>query len=157
MAALSLVPLLEVAWADERMEVRERQAILAGAQASGLQAGSASCALLEGWLDQRPAPALFTAWQAYVKALVATLDADAKEALKAELLGRAHGGRRRRWGRPRTWEPDLQGRTGQVDGVRTSVCVIGPTRPAGAKEIFGFDKQFEDAGYHRLEPSTEWK
>jgi predicted nucleic acid-binding protein len=25
------------------------------------------------------------------------------------------------------------------------------------KEIFGFDKQFEDAGYHRLEPSTEWK
>jgi hypothetical protein len=89
-AALSLVPLLEVAWADERMEVRERQAILAGAQATGLQAGSASYALLEGWLDQRPAPALFTAWQAYVKALVATLDADAKAALKAELLGRAH-------------------------------------------------------------------
>lgn len=25
------------------------------------------------------------------------------------------------------------------------------------KEIFGFDKQFVEAGYHRLEPSTEWK
>lgn len=25
------------------------------------------------------------------------------------------------------------------------------------QDIFGFDKQFEDAGYHRLEPSTEWK
>jgi predicted nucleic acid-binding protein len=25
------------------------------------------------------------------------------------------------------------------------------------KDIFGFDKQFEDAGYSRLEPSTEWK
>jgi predicted nucleic acid-binding protein len=25
------------------------------------------------------------------------------------------------------------------------------------KEIFGFDKQFEDAGYHRLEPSTDWQ
>jgi hypothetical protein len=24
-------------------------------------------------------------------------------------------------------------------------------------EIFGFDKQFEDTGYKRLEPSTEWK
>jgi predicted nucleic acid-binding protein len=24
-------------------------------------------------------------------------------------------------------------------------------------DIFGFDKQFEDAGYHRLTPSTEWK
>jgi hypothetical protein len=26
-----------------------------------------------------------------------------------------------------------------------------------ARDIFGFDKQFADAGYHRLEPSTEWK
>jgi predicted nucleic acid-binding protein len=25
------------------------------------------------------------------------------------------------------------------------------------KDIFGFDKQFEDAGYHRLKPSTKWK
>ena len=24
----------------------------------------------------------------------------------------------------------------------------------GTKEIFGFDKQFEDAGYRRLEPAT---
>jgi predicted nucleic acid-binding protein len=27
----------------------------------------------------------------------------------------------------------------------------------GTKDIFGFDKQFADAGYTRLEPSTEWK
>ena len=27
----------------------------------------------------------------------------------------------------------------------------------GTKDIFGFDKQFEDAGYHRLTPSTDWK
>ena len=24
-------------------------------------------------------------------------------------------------------------------------------------DIFGFDKQFEEVGYHRLEPSTDWK
>jgi predicted nucleic acid-binding protein len=24
-------------------------------------------------------------------------------------------------------------------------------------DIFGFDKQFEDTGYHRLTPSTDWK
>ena len=24
-------------------------------------------------------------------------------------------------------------------------------------DIFGFDKQFQEAGYHRLEPSTDWK
>ena len=27
----------------------------------------------------------------------------------------------------------------------------------GTKDIFGFDKQFEEAGYHRLEPSIDWK
>jgi predicted nucleic acid-binding protein len=26
----------------------------------------------------------------------------------------------------------------------------------GTKDIFGFDKQFEEAGYTRLEPSTAW-
>ena len=88
-AALSLIPLLEVAWADEQMEAKERQAILTGAQDAGLQAGSASYELLEGWLKQRPAPALFAAWKAYVKALATTLDADANKALKADLLGRA--------------------------------------------------------------------
>ncbi len=89
LAALSLVPLIEVAWADGRMESKERQAILTGAQTAGLAIGSASYQLLEGWLNQPPAPALFNAWQVYVKALVSTLDADAREALKADLLGRA--------------------------------------------------------------------
>jgi predicted nucleic acid-binding protein len=27
----------------------------------------------------------------------------------------------------------------------------------GTKDIFGFDKQFEEAGYTRLEPSMEWQ
>jgi predicted nucleic acid-binding protein len=27
----------------------------------------------------------------------------------------------------------------------------------GTRDIFGFDKQFADAGYRRLEPSTDWK
>jgi predicted nucleic acid-binding protein len=27
----------------------------------------------------------------------------------------------------------------------------------GTKDIFGFDMRFVEAGYHRLEPSTEWK
>jgi hypothetical protein len=40
-------------------------------------------------LEQRPDATLCTAWQAYVQALVATLDVKAREALKTELLGRA--------------------------------------------------------------------
>ena len=27
----------------------------------------------------------------------------------------------------------------------------------GTKDVFGFDMQFVEAGYQRLEPSTEWQ
>jgi predicted nucleic acid-binding protein len=39
----------------------------------------------------------------------------------------------------------------------TDCLVMTVADEYGTKDIFGFDKQFEDAGYHRLEPSTEWK
>jgi predicted nucleic acid-binding protein len=39
----------------------------------------------------------------------------------------------------------------------TDCLIMAMADDYGTKEIFGFDKQFEDAGYHRLTPSTEWK
>ena len=88
-AALALIPLIEVAWADGTIEAKERQAILSAAQAAGLSEGSASYQLLEGWLTNRPASTLLAAWKDYVAALTATLDAAAKMTLKQDLLGRA--------------------------------------------------------------------
>jgi uncharacterized protein len=39
----------------------------------------------------------------------------------------------------------------------TDCMVMAVADDYGTKDIFGFDKQFENAGYHRLEPSVEWK
>jgi predicted nucleic acid-binding protein len=39
----------------------------------------------------------------------------------------------------------------------TDCMVMAIADEYGTKDIFGFDKQFENAGYHRLEPSTEWE
>ena len=39
----------------------------------------------------------------------------------------------------------------------TDCLIMAVADEYGTKDIFGFDKQFEDAGYQRLEPSTEWK
>jgi predicted nucleic acid-binding protein len=39
----------------------------------------------------------------------------------------------------------------------TDCIVMAVADDYGTKDIFGFDKQFVDAGYNRLEPSTEWK
>jgi predicted nucleic acid-binding protein len=39
----------------------------------------------------------------------------------------------------------------------TDCFVMALADEYGTRDIFGFDKQFADAGYHQLEPSTEWK
>lgn len=87
LAALSLVPLVEVAWADGTMDDSERSAILSAAADSGLSAESAS--LLDGWLATQPSNQVLSAWKNYVSALTNTMDASARDSLKQELLSRA--------------------------------------------------------------------
>src|SRR5512134_3789674 len=65
LAALTLIPLVEVAWADGKMDARERDAILRGAESSGIQPGSPSYGLLEIWTQDRPAPELLESWRKY--------------------------------------------------------------------------------------------
>lgn len=87
--ALSLVPLVEVAWADGRMDAKEREAVLAAAEAGGIISGSPSWLLLEDWLSRRPDGRLLEAWGEYTVAICAELRPPAREALKSEILGRA--------------------------------------------------------------------
>ena len=87
LAALSLLPLVEVAWADGDMDERERKAILSAAADTGLSTGSA--ALLDGWLVIQLGSSILAAWKAYVSALTGNMDAVAKDNLRQELLRRA--------------------------------------------------------------------
>jgi hypothetical protein len=87
--ALAVVPLVEVAWANGRVEDKERRAVLAGAEANGIAAGSPSHQLLEGWLAVRPDGRLLQAWGEYIVGLCANLDPAAKHLLRDEVMGRA--------------------------------------------------------------------
>jgi len=87
--ALSLVPLVEVAWADGRVEDAEKQAILAAATAAGLEESSTGHKLLASTLSQRPQAGLRTMWRQYVTSICTTLSAEARDALEAELLQQA--------------------------------------------------------------------
>jgi hypothetical protein len=89
LAALTLIPLVEVAWADDRMEKQERQAVLAGAESTGIAVGSPSHGLLKLWLDDRPAPDLFYAWREFIQALCTQLSADERLRLRENVVGRA--------------------------------------------------------------------
>ena len=89
-AALSIVPLVEVAWADGSLDTKERRAILDRARDSGIAPGSTEHSLLEAWLDRRPEPKLLTAWTHMVQGMAEQLGPDGTARLKASLLERAH-------------------------------------------------------------------
>jgi hypothetical protein len=86
-AALSLVPLIQVAWADGAVQDNERTAILQGAHGKGLDKGSPGYELLESWLAKRPSDELIDAWEAYIKALVGQLSDEQNRLLKNQIVG----------------------------------------------------------------------
>jgi len=86
-AALSLVPLIQVAWADGKIQDNERTAILQGAHGKGLEKGTAGYELLQEWLTKPPKEDLFTAWEAYIKSLTAQLNDEQNRLLKNQIIG----------------------------------------------------------------------
>lgn len=88
-AALALVPLVEVAWADGTLDARERRAVLDRARESGLAAGSTEQALLEAWLGRRPDAKLLTAWIHMVRGMCEQMGPDEAARLRTSLLERA--------------------------------------------------------------------
>lgn len=89
LAAIALVPLVAVAWADGAIDARERAAVLSGAAEGGLKAGDVGYQLLEKWLEAAPPASLLTAWKGYVAAITAPMDHATKRVLQEQLLNRA--------------------------------------------------------------------
>jgi len=89
LAALSLAPLVQVAWADGDVKAAERDAILKAAADTGISPDDDSAKLLKTWLDERPDDALFQAWKDYVGALAEKLDDTTMTALRDDVVGRA--------------------------------------------------------------------
>jgi len=88
MAALSIVPLVEVAWADGEIQSNERDAILKAAAEGGIEPGSDNFELLGNWLNSRPGPDLLETWKTYAQALEERLDSVVGNELKVRLMTR---------------------------------------------------------------------
>ena len=89
LTAVSLIPLVSVAWCDASMEPKEKETVLNAATSAGLEKGSASSDLLGSWLSNRPGDDLLDAWKAYVGVLKESLDETAFGQLKASVLNRS--------------------------------------------------------------------
>ncbi len=87
-AAMAVVPLVLVAWADGAVQPREREAILAAAESFGVTTQDGRYPMLEFWLNKKPGPEILDAWKLYVAALCKELSAEEVAELKHDLLDR---------------------------------------------------------------------
>lgn len=89
LVAFSLVPLVEVAWADGEIQPKERDAIIKAAIERGVEDGSPTCTLLRNWLKTKPDAKLLEVWKGYIDELKASLGERSKGHLKTGTMGRA--------------------------------------------------------------------
>jgi len=89
LAAVALIPIIEVAWCDGTVAPEERDAVLNAAVAHGIHEDSASYALLQRWLDERPDPQIIAAWKEYVHELARISPKETIAAMKKNMVDRA--------------------------------------------------------------------
>jgi len=89
LTALTIAPIVLMAWRKGVVQPAERNAILRVAGERGIQPGSPQWKLVETWLDSRPHASLQSAWVGYVKALRAKLPPADFAALRADFIARA--------------------------------------------------------------------
>ena len=89
LVAFTLVPLVEVAWADGEIQPKEREAILKAAMERGVEDGSPTCTLLRNWLQTPPDPVLLETWRGYIEELMGAIGERARDHLKSSSIGRA--------------------------------------------------------------------
>lgn len=89
LAAMSIAPLVLVAWSDGSIDTKEHEAIASGAEKAGIKPGTTAYQLLQGWLTEKPDESLKDAWVDYTKAVCEKLQAGDKVKLSEQVLGRS--------------------------------------------------------------------
>ena len=88
-AALALVPMVAVAWADGDIGEDEETALLRAAEHAGLARDSAAYRLFAGWLKDEPSASLMERWEGYAHDLMAAMNPPTRRAFREDVLGRA--------------------------------------------------------------------
>lgn len=86
LASLSLIPLVEVAWADGNVDTKEKELVLSCAIKMGFPKGGPDYEILSQWMTHRPSVELLDAWIHYIQGLCEKLTGEEKGELKKELI-----------------------------------------------------------------------
>ena len=87
--ALSLAPLICMAWADGSLTQDQHTAALKAAMAEEIGKDTPSFLFFEAMLSHGPDPKLMEIWRSYIASLLKHLDARASELIRSSLLDRA--------------------------------------------------------------------
>jgi hypothetical protein len=85
-AALCLVPVIEVAWADGSIDARELEAFVKGAEKNGSET---SLRIIQAWLRKKPDDALLQAWRHYVTGLRGIMEKEVHTQLCRDIMKHA--------------------------------------------------------------------
>jgi hypothetical protein len=88
LAAVAMIPLVEVAWVDGSISAEERNAVLNAAAAEGIGANGAAYELLQAWLGERPDPNILIAWKDYVREVSRLMPREVVAELKRMMIQR---------------------------------------------------------------------
>jgi len=89
LATLSIIPLIEVAWAGGKIDDQQRAAVLKSAESLGIFGTHIDLGLFEHWLRNQPPKGMIESWIYYMQGLCQLLDDSERRALKSDLLHRA--------------------------------------------------------------------
>jgi len=84
--AVVLIPLVFVAWADGKLDEREKKAILAAARDRGVAAEETGRRLLASALEHPPDPKLLVLWKRFAKRLWGRFTADERWQMRKHVL-----------------------------------------------------------------------
>jgi hypothetical protein len=90
LGAVTLIPMVEVAWCDGNVADEERDAVLNAANGQGIRSDSASYELLSHWLSERPDAKIIGAWKEYVHEMARIMPKDSLASLKKNMLDRVN-------------------------------------------------------------------
>jgi hypothetical protein len=85
----SMIPVLEVVWADGEVQAAERVVIINALKESGVREDGPAFEMLDRWLQQPPEPKLLPLWKQYTQALMQELTPEAREGVKQTVLKHA--------------------------------------------------------------------
>jgi hypothetical protein len=89
LASLSLIPLIEVAWADGKIDKKEKEAVLKAVEKSGISKDNPDYEIVSKWLEHKPSPHLLEAWEHYIQGLCENLTKEEISNLRNELISHA--------------------------------------------------------------------